>query len=252
MAIKLTDIVGVMKDKWTYGDKFFGYTEEFNDNHSTQYPSLLITPPTSVFPEVFSNNGWENYEFEIYFSDLYNRTEQANESIEQSWQNLQDLSTEWLDNFLKHYQSNPNNFNPAPVYAYLDDASVTVERNKDVANDQVLQIKMTFTWSVMSKCFNPVSIYPNEVDGLRVWLSADSNVDFSIPTKKVNYWADRSGNGNDVAQTDKSLQPLRYTYAIDPLPYYGNVGDFSGKTRINFPSSTLDYLSSTDVTLNPF
>ena len=48
MAIKLVDIVTVMKSKWTYGDKFFGYTEEFNDNHNTQYPSILITPPTSV------------------------------------------------------------------------------------------------------------------------------------------------------------------------------------------------------------
>ena len=28
--IRLTDIVATMKDKWTYGDKFFGYTEEFN------------------------------------------------------------------------------------------------------------------------------------------------------------------------------------------------------------------------------
>ena len=41
MAIKLTDIVTVMKDKWTYGDKVFGYTEEFNDNHKTFYPHYL-------------------------------------------------------------------------------------------------------------------------------------------------------------------------------------------------------------------
>ena len=67
MAIRLTDIVTVMKNKWTYGDKFFGYTDEFNDNHNTQYPSILITPPSSVFPEVSLNNGWELYTFEIYF-----------------------------------------------------------------------------------------------------------------------------------------------------------------------------------------
>jgi len=67
MAIRLTDIVTVMKSKWTYGDKFFGYTEEFNDNHNTQYPSILISPPSSVFPEVSLNNGWELYTFEVYF-----------------------------------------------------------------------------------------------------------------------------------------------------------------------------------------
>ena len=206
MAIKLTDIVTVMKDKWTYGDKFFGYTEEFNDNHSTQYPSLLITPPTSIFPEVGIDNGWENYTFEVYFSDLYNRTAQANEAVEQRWENLQDLGTEWLDNFLKNYQST------APILAFLEDESVTLERNKEVANDQLLQIKMTFTWRVLSKCFRPQSTYPNQISGLSSWLRADSNVTFSIPTKKVSAVGDGSGNGNGVATATSSKQPLRYTY----------------------------------------
>jgi len=151
MAIKLTDIVQVMKDKWTYGDKAFGYKEEFNDNHNTQYPFLLILPPTSVFPEVAKMNGWENYTFEIYFSDLYNRTAQANETIEQRWENLQDLATEWLDMFLKNYQST------APIQAFLDKENVVLERTKEAFNDQLLQIKMTFTWRVMSTCFIPVS-----------------------------------------------------------------------------------------------
>ena len=206
MAIKLTDIVTVMKDKWTYGDKFFGYTEEFNDNHSTQYPSLLITPPTSIFPEVGIDNGWENYTFEVYFSDLYNRTAQANEAVEQRWENLQDLGTEWLDNFLKNYQST------APILAFLEDESVTLEINIEVANDQLLQIKMTFTWRVLSKCFRPQSTYPNQISGLSSWLRADSNVTFSIPTKKVSAVGDGSGNGNGVATATSSKQPLRYTY----------------------------------------
>tara|TARA_R110000824_G_scaffold202163_4_gene386397 strand:+ start:2169 stop:3377 length:1209 start_codon:yes stop_codon:yes gene_type:complete len=206
MAIKLTDIVTVMKSKWTYGDKFFGYTEEFNDNHNTQYPSILITPPTSVFPEVGLNNGWENYTFEIYFSDLYNRTAQANEAIDQRWENLQDLATEWLDNFLKHYQAN------APILAFLEDESVTLERNKEVANDQLLQIKMTFSWRVLSKCFRPQSTYPNEISGLSSWLRADSNVTFSIPTKEVSAIGDGSGNGNGVLQSTSNRRPLRYTY----------------------------------------
>lgn len=206
MAIKLTDIVAVMKSKWTYGDKFFGYTEEFNDNHKTQYPSLLVTPPDSVFPEVGLNNGWENYTFEVYFSDLYNRTAQANESIEQRWENLQDLSTEWLDNFLKYYQAD------APITAFLEDESVVIERNKEVANDQLIQIKMTFTWRVLSKCFRPQSTYPNQLPNLSSWLRADSNVTFSIPTKKVSAVGDSSGNNNGYSQGTKLYQPLRYTY----------------------------------------
>ena len=225
--VRLTDIVTTMKDKWTYGDKFFGYTEEFNDNHGTQYPSLLITPPDSVYPEVTPRNGWEEYSFEVYFSDLYNRTAQANESIEQRWDNLQDLANEWLDMFLKSYMGGTTG--SATVISYLTDGSLSIERKKEVANDQLLQLKMNFGWKVFSKCFTPVSTYPNQISGLTSWLRADSNVTFSIPTKKVSVVGDGSGNGNGIAQTDKELQPLRYTYG----------GGALDKTMFTFDSDAL-------------
>ena len=228
MAIKLTDIVGVMKSKWTYGDKAFGYKEEFNDSHDTQYPSLLITPPTSVFPEVTKMNGWENYTFEIYFSDLYNRTAQANETLEQRWENLQDLATEWLDMFLKNYQGS------APIQAFLDEESVVLERTKEAFNDQLVQIKMTFTWRVMSKCFIPVSTYPNQIADLAVWLRADSHTTFNIPTKELTAWGDSSGNGNDFQSSTLAGTP---TPPTNPLRYsYG--GGALDKTRINFEKCT--------------
>mgnify|MGYP003146237674 CR=1 FL=1 len=224
--IKLTDIVQVMKDKWVFGDKFFGYEEEFNDNHNTQYPSMLITPPTSVFPEVGLNNGWEEYTFEIYFSDLYNRTSQANEEIDQRWENLQDLATEWLDEFLKFYQDT------APILAFLEDESVIIERNKEVANDQLLQLKLTFTWRVMSMCFRPQSTSPNQIANLAIWLRADSGTTYSTPTKKVSAWADQSGNSNDASQSSVTMQPKRYTY-----------DGASDKTRIEF-NGTTDFMKS--------
>lgn len=225
--IRLTDIVSTMKDKWTYGDKFFGYTEEFNDNHNTQYPSLLITPPDSVYPEVTPRNGWEEYSFEVYFSDLYNRTAQKNESIEQRWDNLQDLANEWLDMFLKSYMGGTTG--GGTVISYLTDGSLSIERKKEVANDQLLQLKMNFGWKVFSKCFTPVSTYPNQISGLTSWLRSDSNVKFSIPTKKVSAVGDGSGNANGVAQTDKELQPLRYTYG----------GGALDKTMFTFDSDAL-------------
>ena len=231
--IRLTDIVTTMKDKWTYGDKFFGYTEEFNDNHNTQYPSLLITPPDSAYPELSPKNGWEDYAFEVYFSDLYNRTDQANESIEQRWDNLQDLANEWLDMFLKTYMGAGSYTYNQGANSYLTDGSLIIERRKEVANDQLLQLKMNFSWRVFSKCFTPVSTYPNQISGLSSWLRADSNVTFSIPTKKVSSVVDGSGNTNGVAQTAKSLQPLRYTYG----------GGALDKTRISF-NGTSDYLVS--------
>tara|TARA_R110001632_G_scaffold55889_4_gene136753 strand:- start:4387 stop:5589 length:1203 start_codon:yes stop_codon:yes gene_type:complete len=223
--VRLTDVVATMKDKWTYGDKFFGYTEEFNDNHKTQYPSLLITPPNSAYPEVTPRNGWEEYSFEVYFSDLYNRTQQQNESIEQRWDNLQDLANEWLDLFLKHYMGTQAH---KTTISYLMDGSLTIERKKEVANDQLLQLKMNFGFRIFSKCFAPVSNYPNQISGLSSWLRADSNVTFSIPTKKVSAIGDGSGT-NGVAQADKELQPLRYTYG----------GGALDKTMFTFDSDSL-------------
>ena len=223
--VRLTDLVATMKDKWTYGDKFFGYTDEFNDNHNTQYPSLLITPPNSVYPEVTPRNGWEEYSFEVYFSDLYNRTDQANESIEQRWDNLQDLANEWLDMFLKSYMGTQAH---KTTISYLMDGSLTIERKKEVANDQLLQLKMNFGFKIFSKCFAPVSNYPNQISGLTSWLRADSNVTFSIPTKKVSIVGDGSGNGNGVSQSGLS-QPLRYTYG----------GGALDKTMLKFTNDAL-------------
>lgn len=225
MAIRLTDIVTVMKSKWTYGDKFFGYTEEFNDNHNTQYPSILITPPSSVFPQVSLDNGWELYTFEIYFSDLYNRTAQANVSLDQRWDNLQDLANEWLDMFLKNYQD-------GIVTGFLEGEDVSVERVKEVANDQLIQIRMNFTWKVFSKCFRPQSVYPTDIANLVTWLRADSGLTFDIPTKRISAWADYSGNNNSIAQSDKTKQALRYAY-----------DGANDKTRIEF-NGTSNYFVS--------
>ena len=225
MAIRLTDIVTIMKSKWTYGDKFFGYTEEFNDNHNTQYPSILITPPSSVFPEVSLNNGWELYTFEIYFSDLYNRTAQANVSLDQRWDNLQDLANEWLDMFLKNYQD-------GVVTAFLEGEDVSVERVKEVANDQLIQIRMNFTWKVFSKCFRPQSVYPTDIANLATWLRADSGLTFDIPTKKISAWADYSGSNNNLVQATKTKQALRYTY-----------DGANDKSRVEF-NGTTDYFDS--------
>ena len=206
--VRLTDIVTTMKAKWTYGDKFFGYTEEFNDNHNTQYPSLLITPPDSTYPEATPKNGWEEYAFEVYFSDLAN---------------------EWLDLFLKSYIGIQEG---KTTISYLTDGSLAIERKKEVANDQLLQLKMNFNWKIFSKCFIPVSNYPNQISGLVSWLRADSNVTFNIPTKKVSTVGDGSGSSNGISQSLSASQPLRYTY-----------GGASEKTRLAF-NGTSDYFAS--------
>ena len=228
MAInRLTDIVGVFETKWTYGDSKFEYDFEINKDHDIQYPVLQIEPPTSTIPEIY--NGREEYEFEINFYNLYSQAAQDVVTLQKRWDNLQDLAMEWLDMVLKHYQD-------STVEAYLNDESVEIERIKEVANDRLVQIKMSFTMSGFTKCFRPQSSYPSDInaDNLLVWLRADSGLTFDIPTKRVSLWADQSGNGNDIGQSTSGLQPLRYGY-----------DGASDKARIEF-DGTNDYLSSGD------
>ena len=204
MAItRLKDIVTVFENKWTFGDSKFGYDGEVNESHSTQYPLLLINPPLSTMPEIYS--GREEYEFEINFYNLYPQAAQSAVTLQHRWDNLQDLAMEWFDMVLKNYQDNV-------VDVYLNDESIEIERVKEVANDRLVQIKFTFTMSAFSKCFRPTSTYPSDIANLVTWLRADSGLTFDIPTKKISAWADQSGNTNSVAQATKSKQALRYGY----------------------------------------
>ena len=204
MAItRLTDIITVFESKWTYGDSKFGYDGEVNQDHDTQYPLMMVTPPESIMPVVYE--GREEYTFEINFYNLYSQAAQSVVTLQKRWDNLQDLSNEWLDMVLKNYQD-------VTVDAYLNDESIEIERVKDAKNDKLVQIKLTFTMSAFTKCFRPVSNYPSDFTDLKVWLRADSGITFDIPTKRISAIADKSGQSNNVAQATASKQPLRYGY----------------------------------------
>jgi len=225
MAItRLTDIIEVFDSKWTYGDVKFGYESEVNQDHDTQYPLMLVEPPSSIIPEIY--NGREEYEFEINFYNLYSQDAQSVVELQKRWDNLQDLANEWLDFVLKNYQD-------TSVEAYLNDESIEIERVKEVANDRLVQIKLTFTMSAFTKCFRPVSNYPTDYSGCVLWLKADSGIDFSIPTKQVSAWADQSGNNNDFSQSTSSSQPYRYGY-----------DGANDKAYINFNSNNKIYSNS--------
>ena len=140
MAInRLTDIVAAMKSKWTYGDRDFAYNFEVNEKHNTEYPYMMINPPNSEMREIYG--GWESYDFEISFFDTYKTATQQAVTLEQKWDNLQDLALEWFDNLMIHY----NNPGGANVGIYFLEETIDFERVKEVANDRLVQIKMFFT-----------------------------------------------------------------------------------------------------------
>tara|TARA_R100000655_G_scaffold24338_1_gene48915 strand:+ start:2089 stop:3237 length:1149 start_codon:yes stop_codon:yes gene_type:complete len=235
MAItRLTDIVSVFESKWTYGDVKFGYEGEINQDHDAKYPLMLIEPPESTIPLIY--NGREEYTFEINFYNLYSQAAQSVVTLQKRWDNLQDLANEWLDFVLKNYQD-------VTVDAYLNDESIEIERVKEVANDRLVQLKLTFTMSAFTKCFRPVSKYPSDFSDLVIWLKADSGVTFDIPTKAVSAWADQSGNSNSVVQSSKGKQPLRYGYdGANDKTYlsFDGINDSMGSSD-NCPISATSY-----------
>ena len=205
MAItRLTDLVTVFEGKWVYGDVKFGYDGDVNQDHDTKYPLMLIQPPTSIMPVVYE--GREEYEFEINFYNLYTQAAQSVVALQKRWDNLQDLANEWLDFILKNYQD-------STVEAFLNDESIEIERVKDVANDKLVQIKLTFTMSGFTKCFIPTSNFPTDYTTLHGWLSADSLVTFDIPNKRVTTVGDRSAlSRGNLIQSTTNKQPTRIGY----------------------------------------
>ena len=236
MAItRLTDIVAAMKSKWTYGDKDFAYEFEVNQHHNTQYPYMMIIPPNSQIPEIY--NGWEAYNFEIDFFDLYQTASQQAVALEQKWDNLEDLALEWLNNVMINF----NNPTGANVGIYFLEESIDIQRIKEVANDRLIQIKMSFTMRGVTRCmFGSIPTHsPNQIANLSTWLRADSGVTFDTPTKRVSSWVDQSGNNNNAAQSTATKQPLR-------IPYDGA----SDKTRINFDGTADELESVTNSPIN--
>ena len=247
MAItRLTDFITVATNKWTYGDSAFKYEGEVNQDHDTIYPLMLIEPPTSRMPDIYE--GWEHYNVEIEFYNNYQTAVKNVVTLQKRWDNLQDLALEWLDNVLIEYSGgvipNVSTSSPTPTQVYIDKESLQIERAKNNKNDKLCRITMRFDMRMFTRCFTPKSVYPNTIDDLVIWLSADSNVGFSIPTKQVETWGDKSGNNNNVSQNTKTLQPKRYSYAEETLNSPTNEGQFNGKTRIAFPNGSTNYLTS--------
>tara|TARA_R100001530_G_scaffold8118_4_gene8604 strand:+ start:67 stop:1266 length:1200 start_codon:yes stop_codon:yes gene_type:complete len=216
MAItRLTDFITVATSKWTYGDSSFKYEGEVNQDHDTIYPLMVMTPPTSRMPDIYE--GWEYYNVEMEFYNSYQTAAQNAVTLQQRWDNLQDLALEWLDNVLINYSGgtivNPStNQSPTPTEVYIDKETVQIDRIKNDKNDKLCRITMRFDMRMFTRCFTPKSLYPNTITELKLWLKADSSVTFSIPTKQVSAWADQSDVSSDVSQTDSETQPLRYGY----------------------------------------
>tara|TARA_R110000822_G_scaffold74156_2_gene178277 strand:+ start:240 stop:1448 length:1209 start_codon:yes stop_codon:yes gene_type:complete len=215
MAItRLTDFVTVATSKWTYGDSAFKYEGEVNQDHDTIYPLMIMTPPSSRMPDIYE--GWEHYNVEMEFYNTYQTAAQNAVTLQQRWDNLQDLALEWLDKVLINYSGgtipNVSTLSPTPTQVYIDKESLRLDRVKNDKNDKLCRITMNFDMRMFTRCFTPKSVYPDTISKLGLWMKSDSNVTFNIPTKKVSSWKGMSPTSSIVTQADTTKQALRYGY----------------------------------------
>ena len=223
MAItRLHEFIEVAETNWTYGDFLFGYEGEVNQDHNILYPLLVMTPPSSRIPDIY--RGYEHYDVELQFYNSFTKAAKDAVTLQQRWDNLQDLALEWLDRVLINYSggiiTSPQTTNPTPTQVYIDKETLVIDRDKDSKNDRLIKLTMSFDMRMFTKCFTKTGklAYPDNFEGLVQWLRADSGVTWDIPTKQVTTWKDYSPivapatSTRDFTQASSSKKPLRYNY----------------------------------------
>ena len=202
---KLRQLKLKFESNWLNGDFIFGYENEINEKHNNEYPLLLVLPPTSEIPST-DDSMQEEYTFECLIvtplrHGFYKRLENDFSLLEQE-------GLVWLQRVLDSYTKKE---------VILSPDSISVEREKELYNDKLIQIRLTFTLNCFSHTFTQIDNLTISNLSPKVWLRADLGVKTTITgdnfnTELVNKWIDQSGNGNHFEQTSEDLMP---TYEYD-------------------------------------
>ncbi len=152
----LKKIRDAMQTVWGYGDILFAKdVKEINFNkHNNIYPMCIVVTPDSTTPNIYE--GWENYDYEVYFSMLWKKVNRQTSDAEEKYDNIQLIGNEWLDRLLNLYDNED---------LILDPNTLEIERIKNFGNDKLLTIKFTFTLQGFRTCFNPKKFYPQKLTG---------------------------------------------------------------------------------------
>ena len=198
---KLRDLRDRFEQKWINGGFIFGYENEINENHNNDYPLLLVLPPTSELPSAEGSSN-ERYTFECLITKPFYQNQSG--SLDVVFSLLEQEALSWLGSVLDSY---PNK------EVILSPDSIIVEREKELYNDKLIQVRLEFTLDCFSHNFSFVDeVSITELSPL-VWLRSDMGIktQFSGGTEVVTKWIDQSGNGNHFEQTTTTKMPS-YVY----------------------------------------
>ena len=216
---KLRELTNRFEQKWINGGFIFGYENEINENHNNDYPLLLVLPPTSVLPTT-EGDVQEEYSYECLIVKPYHQNHAG--SLDSVFTLLEQEALGWLQRVLDSY---------ANKEVILSPDSISVEREKELYNDKLIQVRLSFTLNAFSHSFTFTD--ESSITNLSplVWLRSDMGVktSFSGGNEVVSKWIDQSGNGNHFEQATAIKMPqFKYEITENNYPYllFDGTNDF--------------------------
>jgi hypothetical protein len=231
---KLREIRDRFEKHWINGGFIFGYENEINEKHNNDYPLLVVLPPTSELPAT-EGTSKEDYTFECLIVKPYYQNQTG--SLDVVFSLLEQEALSWLQRVLDSY---PNRD------VILSPESIAVEREKELYNDKLIQVRLTFTLNAFSHNFSFVDESFIAKLTPRVWLRSDMGVktSYSGGNEVVNKWIDQSGFENHFEQTTLTKMPsYEYKMSDNSYPFisFDGTNDFMEcvDSSINFDEKDL-------------
>ena len=221
---KLREIRDRFEQQWINGSFIFGYENEINENHNSDYPLLLVLPPTSELTAT-EGSSQEEYTFECLIVKPYYQNQVG--SLDVVFSLLEQEGLTWLQRVLDSYTSKE---------VILSPDSISVEREKELYNDKLIQVRLTFTLNAFSHNFTAIDDALVSSYNPIVWLRSDMgvNTEFFGGNEVVKKWIDQSGNGNHFIQNTSTNKPLyKYESTDNDYPYIEFDGTNNFMTCIN-------------------
>tara|TARA_R110000851_G_scaffold87077_7_gene189613 strand:- start:3283 stop:4461 length:1179 start_codon:yes stop_codon:yes gene_type:complete len=211
MAFKrLRELRDRFEQQWINGGFIFGYENEINENHNNDYPLLLVLPPTSELPAT-EGDSKEDYTFECLIVKPYHQNQTGSLDVVLSL--LEQEALTWLQRVLDSYTNKE---------VILSPNSISVEREKELYNDKLIQVRLTFTLNAFSHHFSHYDESSITALSPNVWLRSDLGVKTQMfgGNEVVTRWKDQSGNSNDFIQATSTKQAsYEYEDTTNGYPY---------------------------------
>lgn len=211
MAFKrLRELRDRFEQQWINGGFIFGYENEINENHNNDYPLLVVLPPTSELPAT-EGDSKEDYTFECLIVKPYHQNQTG--SLDVVLSILEQEALTWLQRVLDSYTNKE---------VILSPNSISVEREKELYNDKLIQVRLTFTLNAFSHHFSHYDESSITALSPSVWLRSDLGVKTQMfgGNEVVTRWKDQSGNSNDFIQATSTKQAsYEYEDTTNGYPY---------------------------------